>query len=796
MLNELYDLWRACEPPGKPPRVDLPLRILGLDMGKRADGVRIFLNTDGVITRIEEVHGDQMKRIRKWERGSGITLPVFNFEPFHEISESEYVVFKKAVGKLSKGQSVDLSPFLRLAENEGTLYPVRWPKHKIDQLDDAFKKVSADLLAKFGEDEAEDGDGWQILLQTLPKLDAREWLKQASLTMRQFADKHCFPALADLLFHNSAKAKAGTVPVQFEMEGVKSPVYSERAQSWLIGVLARSVVTQDEESDTSGVDTLATHAGQAEAVWGMSSGSDQKYRQAELPVLGKVRLFDRNVTQKPTSIRYDKGEAIFKIGPDVRMKLTAALEWLAAAERKGRTWAVRGKPTKEGVFLLLTYLAECVENTPEHLVEVFLGPPEDELDRAVVQFETVCSGVVQALDGIPSLNAGSRIQVFALHQPDDYRTQIFASESFTQSALKMMAESWQTHCRAHPPIHLPQFTPEGEATWLRNLEPLVPFPYQAIECLNTIWEKCEQAENAKCESASDYSFADAFELLRRTGEYPTDAAYLGRVLDLAVRRALPLMTAVAHAMHQAVAKQHERKRVFIAQGDKGCGPKSLVQARRWPCLLSLLLTRLGYQPNTFMKESAYLIGRFLAQLDRLHGYYAKYVSGKEDGLRQLLGNSLMATALESPLRAFELAGQRMLPYQAWGGSFAQGRRLKEVLGTVTDDAKAANNDRWEVYRVLEEMGRIAEELSDRCIPEANIAHLAPCKGDEAGGGHESKAPAKQWLDLTETLKAKDQAWMHADSAAKAQMLLGYLARPENFSPNPKTENTPKPPDFD
>ena len=46
-----------------------------------------------------------------------------------------------------------------------------------------------------------------------------------------------------------------------------------------------------------------------------------------------------------------------------------------------------------------------------------------------------------------------------------------------------------------------------------------------------------------------------------------------------------------------------------------------------------------------MKEPAYLIGRFLAQFDRLHAYYARHVSGKEDGLRQLLGNSLMATAL-------------------------------------------------------------------------------------------------------------------------------------------------------
>jgi hypothetical protein len=58
-----------------------------------------------------------------------------------------------------------------------------------------------------------------------------------------------------------------------------------------------------------------------------------------------------------------------------------------------------------------------------------------------------------------------------------------------------------------------------------------------------------------------------------------------------------------------------------------------------------------------------------------------------------------------------------------------------------------------------------------------------------------------WSDFcgalqTDTLKAQDRAWMHADSAAKAQMLSGYLAQPESSTPNPKSEKTPKPPDFD
>jgi len=64
-------------------------------------------------------------------------------------------------------------------------------------------------------------------------------------------------------------------------------------------------------------------------------------------------------------------------------------------------------------------------------------------------------------------------------------------------------------------------------------------------------------------------------------------------------------------------------------------------------------------------------------------------------------------------------------------------------------------------------------------------------------GHEAKLPTKPVLDLADTLKANDCAWMHSDSAAKAQMLLGYLARPtraEAGVTKAKAEVTP--PDFD
>ena len=65
-----------------------------------------------------------------------------------------------------------------------------------------------------------------------------------------------------------------------------------------------------------------------------------------------------------------------------------------------------------------------------------------------------------------------------------------------------------------------------------------------------------------------------------------------------------------------------------------------------------------------MASPAFLVGRLLALADSLHFQYCQGVrNGQVPG--QLLGNALMATALETPEAALALYAQRILPYQAW-----------------------------------------------------------------------------------------------------------------------------------
>ena len=97
-----------------------------------------------------------------------------------------------------------------------------------------------------------------------------------------------------------------------------------------------------------------------------------------------------------------------------------------------------------------------------------------------------------------------------------------------------------------------------------------------------------------------------------------------------------------------------------------------------------------------MKSAAYLIGRLLSIADQLHDKYCKYVR-KDSRPPQLLGNALMAVALEHPKQALAMFSLRMLPYQAWARTYNDQNPESE--------AKL-------VHYFLNEWGLICSELKD------------------------------------------------------------------------------------
>ncbi len=90
-----------------------------------------------------------------------------------------------------------------------------------------------------------------------------------------------------------------------------------------------------------------------------------------------------------------------------------------------------------------------------------------------------------------------------------------------------------------------------------------------------------------------------------------------------------------------------------------------------------------------MTSPAFLVGMLLNLADRLH---LEYCNGVRKGSvpPQLVGNALMATALETPEKALAMLSQRVLPYQAWARTVKVGDRIgliKTFLKQLSDVSK-------------------------------------------------------------------------------------------------------------
>jgi hypothetical protein len=185
----------------------------------------------------------------------------------------------------------------------------------------------------------------------------------------------------------------------------------------------------------------------------------------------------------------------------------------------------------------------------------------------------------------------------------------------------------------------------------------------------------------------------------------------GPVLHAITMRAIRVLVPNSLSLVLALGQAHHQEKVHLM------GKKYGKQARLLPSIFGLLLAKLGRLKGEFMKGPPFLVGRLLSLADQLHVQYCHGVR-KGQVPPQLVGNALMATALEQPTKAIAILSQRILPYQAWA---------KTVQGG--DEVRLAKF-------LLGELGRVSAQLKDIALP--------PTCGD----------------------------------AEKAEMLLGYLARSE------------------
>ncbi|MFZ1766270.1 MAG: hypothetical protein WAT68_06395 [Candidatus Nitrotoga sp.] len=647
MLNELYDLSLSLERAGVVPAEWHPdLKELP-KVSKVKPCFKVYLAQDGAIIEIESIEDSaQIESLRKWQSGgNGYSFPCFNVRPLFKIyagsgaEAPEKKKFDDWLNGLKKTQvlSDDAATTLECyADNGNALWGVEDKKRVATCLDSIPSKLNAMLGEPPDEYRA-----MAVLIERCRKTTADNFFKQLGDLLKDRIRN--YPSACDkyagFLLHSGTNPPKNDIQLILELaDGLSSfplPAANPKIHRWLNQQLLTPICRSDELSGDVVSRKNADAFGFTSADW------ENKLAKVSVPLLGGVILRAMS-SESPCQTRYRRISATsFVVGKEVRKRVKGALEWLTDDERKGKTWGdvSFARDDKE---ILLVYPSE-LPKAPIAAVAMFGGAPTNMATQSA-RFMDYAEDVVKALHTISRPLKEVEMRVFALRKIDLARTQISCNRQYSAERLIAAATEWQTSCGNVPLIEIRQWGKEKGAKPEWHLLK-VPFPLEVIWCLNTPWPKA--ADDAK-KRVREFSSSDGIALLLDEGVRLKPL--LERALHAAIRNGGNLMIVMAHTQHQGdihkVNGKYDKQKLLL------------------PAILGLLLAKLECNKGDYMKTAPYLIGRMLSLADQIHYHYCQHVR-KGGAPSQLIGNALMATALEEPEKALALYAQRILPYQAW-----------------------------------------------------------------------------------------------------------------------------------
>lgn len=712
MLNELYDASTSLADVGinrkdwhqqytLVPKPQSPMKSTGKPT------FFVFVAGNSQITRIERVvNPGDVADLRKWETANGYSFPYFNIPQLWSIS------FDPKKNDIDKTFKNDLSKRIlsqqRLQQfiDEKVVTAKEWEAKHFSRIDDCLKMLSNKLRAIVGT-PPEQLDSIAALIDRVRKLSAQQFYDAIKKKFKEcmLADPSSTRLYFDGAFHSKeGKAPDNNVSILLELDDSSSafeyPVKHSKVRDWINERLLNHEGTTIQKS------------GQPDVFGKDLAGSDKKYPDVNVSLLGQVKLRAMN-SESLCQRRYRTiNEKSCVVGSESRMLMKGALEWLTDLERKGKTWD-RVSPAAGNKEILLAYPSVLPEDPPNVAIMFSGGLGESVATDNTGRFEDCAQGVTGTLKGLMKQNSNVDFRVFVLRKMDLARTRVASHRRYDAQHLIDCAKNWQRGCCNLPHILIKQFTSNGQSEWC---ELKTPFPMEIVWTLNTRWSlggkgtknnKTAVMPQWSPSSVKALTTDDGISLLLEEGVFLQQV--LLRALSAATRNTVGLVLALGQVHAQGLAfasnKPYVRQAVIL------------------PSILGLLLFKMNINKEEYMKSHPYLIGRLLSLADQLHYLYCQEVRNNSIP-HQLMGNAIMPIALEEPVKALAIYGNRILPYQAWA---------KTVSGDAAGLARYFLN---ELGKVCSEFGGACSNTSMSTIPE------------------------------------------RCTNVDRAQMLIGYLARPE------------------
>ncbi|MBI5665802.1 MAG: hypothetical protein HZC49_12070 [Nitrospirae bacterium] len=708
MLNELYQLSRNLQQCG------IVFGTLHQDVKTpgKGDGFIIEVDKQGQPVNIEFTESTKMAKLWTIRKGKHNSFPYVKIKPLWDLDLDDslrdylkYVRNKKETKNIYAGKIKEIfEPVCNDKElNKHDVIISKWAKTKIQTLRDKDEKLDA-LLQLSGRLPG-DGNKTTKFIAILASLFLQKM--QAFIDEgfgKSEKDGKTRQEIIETVIIGKIKKEKGKekavcdVPLFFDISDW--PQYSCRVADPAMGKLVGANLPSGQQSGKLGISALE---GQKKV---LHLGP---YPDPTLPAVGIVYLFSMNEVI-PCHDRYRLiGSKIFPSSRDAVATVHGALQWCVADERRGKTW--QGVPNmKRKQDLLISYLEEKPENAIE-LASLFAAPDIEESITAEAVYENKSKTVCDALRGAPGLNDNSQVNVLVISKVDEGRAQVVLSTAYSRKNIIQSVEGWTTATDNRPSFSL--WLPGKKGEKAKQAEPSSPSPTDVMKCFQNQWIKNgldkRDVTGLYLRHVYDLYLGDTFIARQAANNF----------LTLSLQRLSELLIGYGGSDHISKALKFEVMKKKYSTDAR----KTVLNAIS---ILAITLYKLGIKKEVYMKNAAFNVGRMLALADKLHCEYCINVRGKNETDEekkksipaQLIGNALMRTALDNPLKGLSLLSERLLIYQAWATK-AQG-----------DNVGLA---KW----VLGQMGHVSAELENADIPR------------------------------------------QADDAVKAQILLGYLAHIKN-----------------
>jgi hypothetical protein len=602
-------------------------------VSKKAPCVRIWLTADGHVKNVDLLGEKQAVHLRKYEPDLGRSLPGFNVRPLYRLvrSTDECKKAPKEIAvALSKG-NLDWKPFMQQEDDF-------WTKTR-DGLERCFGTVREELerscAGRFHQ-----GETLQLFFDAVSQIDVPRFQEEYRDAVRCKIEVGELPPSLMCYFVTAEKKQKedsdSSVQVpKFSVfldlvEYQEYPVAHEKTINRLNALLLDRVTTtgnSEVSASTNDKDAYGLDARQM----------TDKFSNVALPFLGGVILRSQAKTI-PAQKRYHQCESeTFPAGVETRRRTKAALELIADKERDGETYGIAGD--KELLFAYPQILPK--DRIP--FIKMFGAQPDEGLKTE--KFERLAKSVIEQLKSLGRPAEEAELEIFSLRKMDKARTKVVYYRNTTVASLEKASEVWHKGCRNIPSLDVKEWSEKKDEKTGKScpvsMDGETVFPVKLHRYLNMVWKRNgEQAGKVKM-----FEPADGLRLLL---EEPCNALATHMVERL-----------IQHAKGYFILLCQSTGRHEIAK---------LPDKVYYPGILGLLLLKSGKQKETFMKESAFLLGRFLRVADEIHRLYCEVVR-RNDIPPELCGSSMLVGMMESPGMALGQLAMRSAPYVKWARAY-------------------------------------------------------------------------------------------------------------------------------